>query len=340
MKINTAFIGFGKSANRYHLPFIDQSIYNIMGYYKPSDREFEMPYPHVHDLTRFASIEELLQSNVELVIVTSPAKYHFEHAKLALEAKKHVVLEKPACASSAEYVELVRLAKANGVELQVYQNRRFDSDFMALRKVLASERLGKIMEIESNHTQLRDDNLDIRGEKLDGYVFGHAVHFIDQIVSLFGRPDRVSGDIGNQRNLFLGDGKKYGEEDVIEDYYDIKLFYGNTRVRVRYSPYIFINPPRFIVNGTKAGYSSYGIDRQEEFLKHGFLPGEENYFPKLDPGVLVDAEGFNEVNIPITTYSVYYNRLYKFLRENGRPVIDHMQVVTTLDIMNAVIKNK
>ncbi len=338
MKIKTAFIGFGKSANRYHLPFINQSIYQIKGFYKPTNREFAMLYPHVNDLIRYETIEELLQDDIELVIVTSPAKYHFEHAKMALQAKKHVIIEKPACSTSDEYIELVRIAKENEVKLQVYQNRRFDSDFMGLRKVLASERLGKIMEIESNHTQLRDDNIDIRGEKLDGYVFGHAVHFIDQIVSLIGKPDKVIGDIGNQRNFFLGDGKSFGEEDVIEDYYDIKLFYGNTRVRVRYSPYIYINPPRFIVNGTKAGYSSYGIDRQEEFLKHGFLPGEDNYYPKLEPGILVDAQGFNEVNIPITSYSIFYNRLYKFLREDGKPVVEHSQVVTTLDILNTIIK--
>ncbi len=340
MKIKTAFIGFGKSANRYHLPFIDQNQYQIKGYYKPTNNEFEMLYPHVSELTRYDSIEELLKDDVELVIVSSPAKYHFEHAKMAIEAKKHVVIEKPVCSDSEQYIELVRLAKINEVKVQVYQNRRFDSDFMALRKVLASERLGKIMEIESNHTQLRDDNVDIRGSKLDGYIFGHAVHFIDQIVSLIGKPDKVISDFGNQRNFYLGDGMKYGEEDVVEDYYDIKLLYGNTRVRIRYSPYIFINPPRFIVNGSKAGYSSYGIDRQEEFLKHGFYPSDQNFNPKLEPGILVDDAGFNEVNIPVTSYSIYYKRLYNYLKNDAKPVIEHSQVITTLDILNAILNCK
>ncbi len=339
MKIKTAFIGFGKSANRYHLPFIDQEKYEVVGYFKPSKREYEMLYPHVSDLKVFGSLDELLDSDVELVIVTSPAEYHFEHAKLVLEANKNVVIEKPACSTSEEYIELVELANKNNVQIQVYQNRRFDSDFMVFRKVLASGRLGNIMEIESNHTQLRGEIVDVRGGKMNGYVFGHAVHFIDQIVSIFGAPDAVNSDISNQRNYFLGDGKVLGEEDVVEDQYDIKLFYGNIRVRVRYSPYVYINPPRFIVNGTKAGYTSYGIDRQEEFLKHGFYPGEENYNPKLEDGILIDAEGLNEINIPVTTYSAYYTRLYKFLREGGNPVVEHAQVVTTLDILNAVIKN-
>lgn len=340
MKIKTAFIGFGKSANRYHLPFMDQNVYDIIGYYKPTDRVCEMAYPKLNDVKKYESIDELLASEAELVIITSPPKFHYEQAKMALKAKKHVVLEKPACSSSKEYSDLVVIAQENDVKLQVYQNRRFDSDFVALEKIIASNHLGKIMEIESNHTQLRKDKLDIRGEKLDGFVFSHAVHFIDQIVSLLGRPDKVSSDITNQRNFFLGDGKEYGQEDVVEDYYDIKLYYGNTRVRVRYSPYIYMTPPRFIVNGTKGGYSSYGIDRQEEFLKNGLYPGDEGYLPKLDPGILIDDKGFYEVNIAATTYAVYYNRLYKHIRNGEQAVIDHEHVMTTLDILNVIMTKK
>ncbi len=340
MKLKLGFIGFGKSANRYHLPFIDQDKYELVGYYKPTDREFAMLYPKAGALKRFESIEELLESKVDLIVVTSPAKYHFEHAKMAIKAKKHVLIEKPACNTAKEYQMLVTLAKENGVKIQVYQNRRFDSDFVGFKNILQTKSLGKIMEIESNHTQYRTDNVNGTGSVYDGFVFGHAVHFIDQIVSVFGRPDQVISDVANQRNYYIGNNRKWREDDAVDDYYDFKLIYQNMRVRVRFSQLIFNHPPRFIINGTKGGYTSFGIDRQEEFLKQGIFPYDPEFKPKLDPADIVDGTKKYKIDIPETSYANFYNALFSYLVKGDKPVVSHQEVITVLDILNAAVLEK
>ncbi len=340
MKIKTGFIGFGKSANRYHLPFIDQEKFEIIGYFKPSNREFEMLYPQVSNLRRFTKIEDLLASEIDLVIVTSPAQYHFEHAKLALSAKKNVLIEKPACNTADEYRELMEIAKENQVKLQVYQNRRFDSDFIGFKKVLESNKLGKIMEIESNHTQYRDDNINSTGTRYDGFIFGHAVHFVDQIVSVFGKPDQVIADVANQRNYYLGNGDMYRENEAIDDYYDLKLIYKNLRVRVRFSQLIYNHPPRFIINGTKGGYMSYNIDRQEEFLKQKIYPYDDEFKPKLAPATIVKKDEKLEYDLEITSYKEYYDQLYNYILCGGNKVVEHEQIICVLDILNAVVFEK
>lgn len=340
MKLKLGFIGFGKSANRYHLPFINQDKYEIIGYYKPTNRVFEMLYPNVGELERFDTIESLLASEIDLVVVTSPAKYHFEHAKLVIEAKKHVLIEKPACNTTREYQELVELAKTNGVKLQVYQNRRFDSDFVGFKNILTEGYLGKVMEIESNHTHFRDDNINSTGSIYDGFVFGHAVHFIDQIVSVFGKPDQVISDVANQRNYYLGLGDMYRENQAIDDYYDIKLIYQNMRVRVRFSQLIYNHPPRFIINGTKAGYMSYGIDRQEEFLKQNIYPEDVEFNPQLEPAMVIDHTGKFKVSLAKTSYMKYYDLLFDYLVNDANAVVEHEQVMIVLDILNAVVFEK
>ncbi len=336
-KIKVGFIGFGKSANRYHLPFINQEKYQIIGYYKRTNTQFSMLYPNVGALIHFPTIAELLASPVDLVVVTSPAPFHFEHAKLALKARKHVLIEKPVCNTAKEYQELIELADKNKVKLQVYQNRRFDQDFVTFKAVLENALVGIPLEIESNHTDFRTDNLTTKGSKYDGFVYGHAVHFIDQIVSVFGKPEQIISDIRNQRAEIF---QSQLEGKLPEDYYDIKLIYQKLSVRIRFSQLIYHHPPRFIINGSKGCYESYGIEPAEAFLKKGIFPGMTTYQPQLNNGKLYFSNKSEEVEMIASSYEQYYNQLYLYLQEAGKIVVSHNDVLNTLMIMEKIMENR
>ncbi len=340
MKLKIGFIGFGKSANRYHLPFINQEKYEVVGYYKPSQRQFEMPYPYVENLKQYASITELLAADIDLVIVSSPAKYHLDHAKAVVQAKKHVLIEKPVCNTGKQYQELIDLAAENKVKVQVYQNRRFDSDFVTFKKVLLEEKIGKPIEIESNHTQYRLDNINLSGTKYDGFAYGHAVHFVDQIVSVFGNPDQIISDIANQRNYYFGEGKKYQEAGTIDDYYDLKLIYDNMRVRIRFSQIIYKNPPRFIINGTKGCYESYEIDQAEAFLKRGIFPTDQEFNPQLPEAKIYYQASEEDVSPISSSYAEYYEKLYDYIVNDAEIVVPHQDVITTLAILEKMVSEK
>ncbi len=336
-KIKVGFIGFGKSANRYHLPFIDQEKYQIIGYYKRTNTQFSMLYPNVGALIHFPTITELLTSTVDLIVVTSPAPLHFEHAKLALNAGKHVLIEKPACNTANEYQQLIELANKNQVKLQVYQNRRFDQDFVTFKTVLEKNLVGIPLEIESNHTDFRTDNLTTMGSKYDGFVYGHAVHFIDQIVSIFGKPQQVISEIRNQRaELF----QEQLTGDLPEDYYDIKLMYQKVSVRIRFSQLIYHHPPRFIINGSEGTYESYGIEPAETFLKQGIFPGMLAYQPHLNKGKLYYSNKSAEVEMIVSSYEQYYDQLFLYLQEEGKMVVSHDDVLNTLIIMETIVENR
>lgn len=270
MKIG--FIGFGKSVNRYHAPFVSQlEGAKVVGYYTKGNNHFDMIYPGFENLQRFETIDDLFASDAELIIISTPPQFHYKYAKEAILNGKHVIVEKPMSDTLNEAIELYDLAAKHNVVFTPYQNRRFDSDFLDIKLAIDEYDLGPIIEIESNHTQYRTDNLDRVGNIYDGFVYGHAVHFLDQIVSLYGIPDKMQYDYTNQKDYYLnGSGN-------LEDYYNITLVYGNMRVRVRYSQLVVKEPPRWIINGLNATALKYQIDNQERDLKQGIFPTDENF---------------------------------------------------------------
>lgn len=139
----------------------------------------------------------LQDPQIDLVIVATRHDSHFEFAKKALMAGKHALVEKPFVMSEAEARKLFALAKDKGVMLQAYQNRRFDSDFLTLKKVIESGKLGTLLEIESHYDYYRPEVSEKMGaySRLNSYVYGYACHTINHIIALFGSPKRVVYDV-------------------------------------------------------------------------------------------------------------------------------------------------
>lgn len=338
------FIGFGKSTNRYHMPFIDESgSFDVVSYYTRGTRTFEMLYPLKKELVAYTNLDEFLNSDIEVIVISTPAKTHFELAKKSILANKHVIVEKPFCESVSQARELYDLAKKHNVYITPYQNRRYDSDFLTIKNILDNYDLGRVMEIESNHTHYRVDGADSYGDIYDGSVYGHAVHFIDQIVSIFGEPDDVIADICNQKNYYIGKGYKYLENDAIDDYYDIKLIYGNMRIRVRFSQLIVKEPPRWIINATNATVEKYMIDQQERDLKNGIYLDNINFGIDSEYGVTKIYKKSGEICEVETTYKHYtefYRDAKNYFLTGENPPVKEQEAYIVLNILETIVNNR
>ncbi|HKM98194.1 MAG TPA: oxidoreductase [Buttiauxella sp.] len=330
MTLHCAFIGFGKSTTRYHLPYVlvRKDKIHVAHIFRRSEKpeiEQQPQYSHIHFTSQLDDI--LNDPQVKLVVVCTHQDSHFEYAKRALEAGKNVLVEKPFTPTLAEAKQLFELAKSKGLTVTPYQNRRFDSCFLTMKKAIESGKLGEIVEIESHFDMYRPVAETKPGLPADGAFYGLGVHTMDQIISLFGRPDRVAYDIRSVRN-------KANPDDTFE----AQLFYGDLKAIVKTSHLVKIDYPKFQVHGTKGSYLKYGIDQQETSLKAYIMPGEPGFAADTSVGVLEYVNDAGEtVREEIKPEQGDYGRVYDALYEtiiNGQPnYVREIEALTNLEIL-------
>ena len=330
MTLHCAFIGFGKSTTRYHLPYVlvRKDKIHVAHIFRRSEKpeiEQQPQYSHIHFTSQLDDI--LNDPQVKLVVVCTHQDSHFEYAKRALEAGKNVLVEKPFTPTLAEAKQLFELAKSKGLTVTPYQNRRFDSCFLTMKKAIESGKLGEIVEIESHFDMYRPVAETKPGLPADGAFYGLGVHTMDQIISLFGRPDRVAYDIRSVRN-------KANPDDTFE----AQLFYGDLKAIVKTSHLVKIDYPKFQVHGTKGSYLKYGIDQQETSLKAYIMPGEPGFAADTSIGVLEYVNDAGEtVREEIKPEQGDYGRVYDALYEtiiNGKPnYVREIEALTNLEIL-------
>lgn len=266
--LTIAYIGNGKSANRYHLPFAlklkDQI--KVKTIYSRSGHQNWQPIAGVHYTTTLADIYE--DPDIQLVVVSTPSHTHYSVAKDVLNHGKNVLVEKPFTETSAEARELFELAKQKHLFIQCYQNRRFDSDYLTTQKVIESGVLGDLLEVEMHFDYFRPEvPTNVDHFSLDtSYLYGHACHTLDQVIAYFGEPDDVHYDV---RQL-LG-------SDRMNDYFDIDLYYGALKVSVKSSYFRIKSRPSFVVYGKKGMFVKATEDRQEYDLKHFYMPNHADF---------------------------------------------------------------
>lgn len=314
--LTIAYIGNGKSANRYHLPFalkLKDKI-KVKTIYSRSGRQDWTPIVGVHYTTDINDIYD--DPEIQLVVVSTPSSTHYQLAKDVLNHGKNALVEKPFTETAAEAKELFALAKEKGLLIQCYQNRRYDSDFLTVQKVIESGKLGDLLELEMSFDYFRPevpasvDHFSLNSS----YLYGHACHTLDQVISYFGRPDDVHYDV---RQL-LG-------PDRMNDYFDLDLYYGTLKVSVK-SSYFRIKPrPSFVVYGKKGMFEKVTTDRQETDLKHFYMPNHADFGidrPE-DYGTLTymdQADRYHEEKVvsEVGDYSRVYAGLYEAII-NGQP---------------------
>jgi len=327
--IKTALVGYGYAGKTIHAPLIHAAsgleLATIVSS-RPSDVQADLPGTTVApDLTT-----ALADPSIELVVIATPNDIHASMAHEALEAGKHVVIDKPFALSVAEGESVLAHAERMGKMVSVFHCRRWDSAYLTLQGL--RRHLGHLYQVILRYDRLRPvvrDRWRERAGPGSGIWFDLGSHLVDQAVSLFGWPEWISADIAGQRPGAQTD-----------DYFHAILGYGSLRVILHSSMMTTIPGPVLEVQGSLGAYVKFGMDTQEDMLKAGRTPGDAGW--GADPGastftaVVNDLPGKAEA-VPVTpgNYLVYYEAVAKAIRENApNPVTgeDALKVMKLLEL--------
>ena len=267
--INTALLSFGMSGVVFHAPLIH--VHPGFRFYAVWERTKNLAQEKYEGVKTYRSLEELLSDpKVELVVVNTPNYTHYEYTEKALLAGKHVVVEKPFTVTADEAHKLIALARRQNKCLSVYHNRRYDSDYKTVKKILDQDLLGEIVEAEFHFVRYNQSlspkvHKEIPGPGR-GALYDLGSHLVDQALQLFGMPQAVFADIQIIR-----------PHSKVDDYFEVLLYYPGQRVRLRCS-YLVKEPiPGYIIHGTQGSFIKHKTDVQEKALQAGLLPDKESW---------------------------------------------------------------
>ncbi len=333
VKIKTGIASYGLSGSAFHAPFIDvHPGFELTAIVERSKNLARERYP---EAVIIRSFEELISVNeIELVVVNTPDPTHYQYCRAALMAGKHVVVEKPFVFSVARAEELVALASERGLLLTVYQNRRFDGDFMTLASVVRSGELGRIVEFNASFQRYRnhieEGSWKERADRRVGMTYNLGSHSLDQALVLFGMPEKVWADIA-----VLRDG------GAVDDYFNIVLFYPRMRVNLKAGYLMREAGPRFAVHGTAGSFVTYGLDPQEEALRGGARPGSEGWglVAENEWGVVNSAAGRRKYPMTAGNYALFYDNIHACLRNGAEPQVTHHQMLNLVRLLEAAFES-
>lgn len=256
--IRAGLIGFGLGGRVFHAPLLSSvEGIELAAIVERTTNHAAERYPGI---TTYRSVDAMLaDSSLALIVVTTPNDSHFQYAKQAIEAGKHVVVDKPMCVTSAEIAELMKLAAKRGVMLAPFHSRRFDGDFMTVRKLLLDGQLGRLVYFESTMDRWRPAPTARMPWKNDpaqgGLLLDLGTHLADQPLALFGKPEAVDAEIRRERD---GEGAN--------DSFTVRLRYPGLTVVVSANTLSSIERPRYHLRGIRGNYVKRGVDPQEAAL--------------------------------------------------------------------------
>ncbi|MBA2796108.1 oxidoreductase [Streptococcus porcinus] len=333
--LTIAYIGNGKSANRYHMPFSTQlEDIKIKTIYSPTPSPWES-LSGVHYTNKIENVLE--DPDIQLVVLSVPPSAHYSLAKQCLLAGKNTLVEKPFTETAAEAKELFKLAKERGLFVQAYQNRRFDSDFLTVQKVIDSGVLGDILEVEMHFDYFRPEIPEGTKEYSinTSYLYGHACHTIDQVISYFGMPESVHYDV---RQL-LGKGR-------MNDYFDLDFYYGPKKVSIKSSYFRIKERPSFVVYGKKGMFVKESKDRQEDDLKRFYMPTNPDFGMDSPEhyGTLtyIDDQGLyheEKVISEIGNYARMYQAVHDSIIHGKEKIVKDEETIRQIEIIEEGIRH-
>ncbi len=336
--LTIAYIGFGNSVIKYHLPYLKgrdhirvKSVYRRMeDRISQIEQDREKLYPNIQFTT---SLQDVLNDDdIECVVINTPDHTHTDYAKQVLNANKHVLVEKPFTLNAKEAQEVFDLANEKQLICYVNQNRRYDGDFLTLKKVIESNKLGKIIDIESHYDYHTPNDYKIFIRELGWFLFSLGVHNIDQMVSLFGIPKKVVYDV---RSIVT---------DQAEDVFAIDMYYNQLKVHVSSSLFVKRDYPRFIIHGThgsftKASQGHLSAAKKQEPIEINIQPE-----PKSNWGTLTyldDNQKLIEKTIPseATDYGLLYDDLHDIIKHHTLKKVTDQQVVAIIAMIEEACKH-
>ena len=335
--IKTALLSFGMSGKLFHAPFIQiHPGFELLGAWERSKKIIGDFYPGVKSYPTLAAILE--DDTIDLVVVNTPTATHFEYAKQSLLAGKHVVVEKAFTTTVAEAIELKELAEKVNKKISVYQNRRYDSDFKTVKKIISEGWLGEIVEAEIHYDRYKPllnpkPHKEIKSAG-SGILKDLGPHIIDSAICLFGYPQALFADIRITR-----------PNSVVDDWFDILLYYPGYRVRLKSG--VFVREPlaSFIVHGSLGSFLKNRTDVQEANLLEGKVPNRTDWGtePLSERGLLHTEKDGQVIRENITSqqgnYYDYYEGVFKALTSNAPMPVTADDGIRIMQIIEAAIES-
>lgn len=326
--VTIAYVGFGVSVREYHIPYVEnrEDIKIKYVYRRGEDiaqnEVYECFYPEIIFTTDFNQV--LNDKEVNLVVVNTPDRFHVSYAKQILNAGKHALIEKPFAPTAAEAREVFKLAGEKGLICMPNQNRRFDADVLAVKEVISSGKLGELVKVESHYDYYKTNGW----YDYFGTLYNLAVHTIDQIISLFGMPEKTHFDV-----------RSIHHPGKADDYYDLEFYYGNMKATVNTSMCVLIDYPRFIVHGTKGSFSLppavHNSGKKKEIKRY---VKDTNVAPKERWGTIVYMNEMGDQvteKIPVGCihYEAIYDNLVAAIEYGQEKCIKDDEVIKVLEIL-------
>jgi scyllo-inositol 2-dehydrogenase (NADP+) len=330
--VKTGICSFGMSGKLFHAPFIQSHPgYELAAIVERTKQESGDKYPAAQV---YPSVEEMLQDNsLQLIIVNTPVQTHYDYVKKALDAGKMVVVEKPFTVTVEEAQKLEAYARDKNLLLTVYQNRRYDGDFFAIKEIINEGVLGELKEVEMRFDRFRPafSGKTHKEGSIPGAGSLHdlGAHLIDQALQLFGWPEALFADLRTLR------------KDVgANDYFEILLYYPEIRVRLKSTVIARESYYAYILHGTNGTFLQQRSDMQEQELLAGRMPTIENWCPApSSPDGLLHTGLNNDIIRKETTsspgnYMGFYEDLLhaiKYHSENPVPASDGILIMKIIE---------
>jgi predicted dehydrogenase len=268
---------------------------------------------------------------IDVVVVATPNASHFDLAARALSAGKHVVVDKPFTVTSNEARQLIDRARERSRLLTVFQNRRWEGDFLTIRQLIERKALGRLVSYEARFDRFRSEpKPGAWREAADpgsGVLYDLGSHLIDQVLFLFGPPERVTGDVRNERG--------FGGAD---DAFDVWMHYPGLKATLSAGMLVRERTPRYTLRGTGATFVKFGLDPQEAQLGAGHTPRDPGFGrePRQQWGTLITDRGEETIETLPGNYAAFYQNLRDAI-ERGVPLaVDPVQSMRTIEIIERV----
>ena len=329
MPVNVALLGFGLSGRYLQSPFYAAhpgfSIHHVV---TSRAEELAEAYPALRPTADVATAIE--DPVVDLVSIATPNATHYEFARAALEAGKHVLVDKPAASTSAQVRELKNLAARQNRHLFVFQNRRWDSDFLTVREILNSNSVGRLVGYEARYDRWKPAPNAKRWKETPGpgagMLYDLGAHLIDQAIVLFGPPKHVDGHSWTER-----------ADSSVPDAFHLWLDYGSHRATLSCSVLVREPTPRYRLLGEGGSFTKFGIDQQEDHLKAGLRPGDSEFGIEARNyrGLLHTDDGRVAVPTLPGNWMALFDNVHQAIEGKQLPAVSLDEVVLQLEIIEA-----
>lgn len=280
--LNVALVGYGYAGRVFHAPLVAHTPGLRLHTVVSSDAaRVHADFPQAEVVADPAAA--FARRDIDLVVIAAPNAVHAPLAIAALQAGRHVLVDKPFATTLEQARQIAAAAAATGRIASVFQNRRWDADFLALRELLDAGALGEVVELHSHFDRFRPQVPDRWRERAGpgaGLWFDLGPHLVDQVLQLFGPPLSVQADIAVQR-----------KGAVVDDFFHVVLRYPRLRAVLHAGALVPASGLRLAIHGTRGSFIKHGLDPQEAALRDGIAPDGPDWGLDARPGLLTTIDG-------------------------------------------------